>query len=134
MEYTMIDTKLDKWHKVVLKKDLKLLHELLAEDVEFHSPTVWQPKLGRDVTHYILEMVIDIFQNFEYHREWVDGNNMALEFSATVDDKKIKGIDLITWNDEGQIIHFEVMLRPLNGLQLMLEKMTQKLQQAGFVK
>lgn len=130
----MIDTKLDKWHKVVLKKDLKLLHELLAEDVEFHSPTVWQPKLGRDVTHYILEMVIDIFQNFEYHREWVDGNNMALEFSATVDDKKIKGIDLITWNDEGQIIHFEVMLRPLNGLQLMLEKMTQKLQQAGFVK
>ena len=130
----MIDTKLDKWHKVVLKIDLKLLHELLAEDVEFHSPTVWQPKLGRDVTHYILEMVIDIFQNFEYHREWVDGNNMALEFSATVDDKKIKGIDLITWNDEGQIIHFEVMLRPLNGLQLMLEKMTQKLQQAGFVK
>lgn len=130
----MIDTKLDKWHKVVLKKDLKLLHELLAEDVEFHSPTVWQPKLGRDVTHYILEMVIDFFQNFEYHREWVDGNNMALEFSATVDDKKIKGIDLITWNDEGQIIHFEVMLRPLNGLQLMLEKMTQKLQQAGFVK
>lgn len=133
MEITMIDTKLEKWHKVVFNNDMKLLHELLNEDVEFHSPTVWQPKKGRDVTQYILKMVIDIFQNFQYHREWVDGNNMALEFSATVDDKKIKGIDLIKWNDAGQIIHFEVMLRPINGLQLVFEKMTERLQQAGFV-
>lgn len=124
---------LDKWHQVVANKDMKLLRELLDDNVEFHSPTVWQPKVGRDITLYILKMVIDIFQDFEYQREWVDDKNFALEFSARVDDKKIKGIDLIRWNDEGKIVHFEVMLRPMNGLQLMFDKMTQHLQEAGFL-
>lgn len=124
---------LDKWHQVIANKDMALLREILHQDVEFHSPTLWEPKKGRDITQYILNMVIDIFQDFEYHREWVDGNNLALEFSARVDDKKVKGIDLIRWNDEGQIVHFEVMMRPINGLQLMFEKMTEHLRQAGFL-
>ena len=47
-------------------------------------------------------------------------------------DKKIKGIDLIRWNEQGQICHFEVMIRPLNGLEVLLEQMTKAMQQAGF--
>jgi len=129
----MSDNRLDLWHKAVIDKDTSILRDLLDENVEFHSPTLWQPKIGRDVTHYILQTVSEIFQDFEYHREWVDGNDFALEFSARIDDKKIKGIDLIRWNDEGKIVHFEVMLRPLNGLNLMFEKMTAKLQEAGFL-
>ncbi|MBL4798863.1 MAG: nuclear transport factor 2 family protein [Oleispira sp.] len=129
----MSQANLDKWHQVIANKDMKLLREILHEDVEFHSPTLWQPKIGRDITQYILKMVIDIFQDFEYQREWVDENNLALEFSARVDDKKIKGIDLIRWNEEGKIIHFEVMLRPMNGLQVMFDKMTTHLQEAGFL-
>jgi hypothetical protein len=129
----MSQENLDRWHQVVANKDMTLLRELLDENVEFHSPTVWQPKKGRDITQYILKMVIDIFQDFEYQREWIDGDNLALEFSARVDDKKVKGIDLIRWNDQGKIVHFEVMLRPINGLQLMLDKMTKNLQDAGFV-
>ena len=70
---------LDKWHQVVANKDMKLLRELLDDNVEFHSPTVWQPKVGRDITQYILKMVIDIFQDFEYQREWIDDKNFALE-------------------------------------------------------
>jgi len=129
----MNNKNLERWHQVVLEKDFDLLQELLDENVEFHSPTVWQPKLGRDVTAYILQMLIDIVENFQYHREWIDGNNFALEFSAQVDGKNLKGIDLIRWNDEGKIVHFEVMLRPINSLQLVFEKMTQRLRDAGFI-
>ena len=129
----MSQANLDKWHQVIENKDMKLLREILDENVEFHSPTLWEPKRGRDITQYILKMVIDIFQDFEYQRQWVDGNNLALEFSARVDDKNIKGIDLIRWNVEGKIVHFEVMMRPINGLQLMFQKMTEHLQQAGFL-
>jgi hypothetical protein len=128
----MSQANLDQWHKVIANKDMKLLREILDENVEFHSPTLWHPKKGRDVTQFILKMVIDIFEDFEYHREWVEGNNLALEFSAKVDDKNIKGIDLIRWNDEGKIVHFEVMMRPINGLQAMFERMTKHLQDAGF--
>ncbi len=124
---------LDTWHKVIFDKDFDLLNDLLAEDVEFHSPTVWAPKKGREITAYILQMVSGIFEDFTYHREWIDGDSFALEFSAMVGDKRIKGIDLIRFNDEGKIIHFEVMMRPINGLQLMFEKMTQHLKDAGFI-
>ena len=129
----MGDTRLERWHSVVFNQDMATLSELLADDVEFHSPTVWKPKVGKDVTQYILQIIIDIFEDFEYQRQWTDENSFALEFSAKVDGKNLKGIDLIRWNDEGKIIHFEVMLRPINGLQLVLEKMTKRLQDAGFL-
>ncbi len=78
--------------------------------------------------------MLDIFQDFEYHREWVDGNNFALEFSCKVEEKNIKGIDLIQWNDEGQIVQFEVMVRPLNGLARLADMMTQRFMDAGLLK
>jgi hypothetical protein len=114
---------LERWHEAVFKNDSDLLRDLLDNKVEFHSPTVWKPKTGSEVTHFILTNVLDILQDFRYHREWVDGNNMALEFSAKVRDINIKGIDLIKWNSEGKIIHFEVLIRPLNGLQVVFEEM-----------
>lgn len=129
----MSESNLDRWHQVVFNRDLKMLSQLLDDQVEFHSPTLWAPKVGKPITQFILQMVIDIFEDFEYHRQWVDGENMALEFSAKVGDKQIKGIDLIRWDENGKIVHFEVMLRPMNGLQLMFEKMTARLQEAGFL-
>lgn len=130
----MSDPRLEKWHKVVLEQDLETLTSLLHPDMEFHSPTYWGAKKGGHVGHFILSQVIDIFEDFEYHREWIDGNNFALEFSCKVEDKSIKGIDLIEWNDDGQIIKFEVMVRPLNGLQQLEKIMTQRFRDAGYVK
>ncbi len=129
----MTNQDLDRWHQVVANKDLDLLQDLLHEDVEFHSPAVWAPKVGKPVAGFILQSAIDIFQDFTYHREWIDGDSCALEFSATVDGKNLKGIDLIRWNDEGQIVHFEVMIRPLNGLQALAGQMAQRLVDAGLV-
>ena len=52
---------------------------------------------------------------------------MVLEFSARVGDKQLKGIDLIRFNEQGQIIEFEVMIRPLSGLQALGEEMGRRL-------
>jgi len=128
----MNSNNLDRWHRVVFEEDRDLLTELLDETVEFHSPTLWKPKSGAQVTHFILTSVLEIFQDFRYHREWVEGNDMALEFSTKVLDKNIKGIDLIKWNDEGKIVHFEVLIRPLNGLQALYEEMSARLIKAGL--
>lgn len=130
----MRDPRLEKWHKVVAENDTDTLTELLHPDMVFHSPTFWGAKEGGHVAHFILCQVLDIFEDFEYHREWIDGNNFALEFSCKVEDKHIKGIDLIQWNDEGQIVQFEVMVRPLNGLARLADMMTQRFMDAGFLK
>ena len=128
-----IQQSLAKWHEVVEQRDFDLLSQILADNVQFHSPTVWKPKQGHAVTHYILQTVIGIFENFKYHREFSEGDSVGLEFSALVDGKNIKGIDLIRFNEEGKIVQFEVMMRPLNGVQRMLELMTEQLQKSGFV-
>ena len=124
---------LQQWHRVLKEKDFKLLASILADNVEFHSPTLWQAKQGKAVTAFILKTVIGIFQDFRYHREFISENSVALEFSAKVGDKQVKGVDLIRWNEQGEIENFEVMMRPINGVQMMLELMTAELQKAGFL-
>lgn len=126
-------TNLERWHQVVSNKDFDLLNELLDENVEFHSPTLWAPKKGIMVTAFILQTVIGIFEDFQYHREFTNEQDCALEFSATVNGKKLKGIDLIHWNDEGKITLFEVMVRPMNGVQNLYDRMTEELQKAGLI-
>lgn len=120
---------LDQWHHIVFARDLEALSAILAEEVVFRSPFVWKPYYGRVPTFIILSTVIDLFQDFAYHREIVDGDNWALEFSARVGDLSLKGIDLIRWNDAGQIVEFEVFVRPYNALQALGQEMQQRLAQ-----
>ncbi|RSR52480.1 nuclear transport factor 2 family protein, partial [Acinetobacter baumannii] len=77
------------------------------------------------VVFFILTNVIQVFQNFTYHREFYteDGENIVLEFSADVGDKSLKGIDMIRFNEQGKIVDFEVMIRPMSGLAALAEQM-----------
>ncbi len=120
-------TSLAHWHHIVFARDLEALSAILAEDVTFRSPFVWKPTHGRLPTFVILSTVIDVFQDFAYHRELIDGDNWALEFSARVGDLSLKGIDLIRWNEAGQIVEFEVFVRPYNALQALGQQMQQRL-------
>ena len=52
---------------------------------------------------------------------------MVLEFSAKVNGKELKGIDMIRFDDEGRIVEFEVMVRPMSGLQALGEEMGKRL-------
>lgn len=125
------DPRLAHWHNIVFNRDMADLQAMLAEDVVFRSPYVWRPYHGRQAAWLILSTVIDVFQEFTYHRELVDGNNWALEFSARVGDRSLKGIDLIRLNDEGQIVEFEVFIRPFNGLHALGAEMARRLHPAS---
>ncbi|MCT8088322.1 nuclear transport factor 2 family protein [Acinetobacter sp. C_4_1] len=122
-----------RWHAMLQTRDMSILNELLAEDVVFRSPVAYQPYPGKQVVFFILSNVIQIFENFRYHREFYteDGMNVVLEFSANVGEKKLKGIDMIQLNEQGQIIDFEVMLRPKSGLEALAAQMGQRM--AAFI-
>ncbi len=122
---------LGRWHKVVFEKDLKTLNELISDKITFYSPVVFKPKSTKDEAMFVLSNVIEVLTDFKYHREFLDGNNWALEFSAVVNGKSVKGIDLITFNDEGQIENFEVLIRPLSGLIALGEDMNRRFADAG---
>ena len=123
-------TAIMRWNEMLETRDMSILNELLADDVVFRSPVAFHPYPGKQVVFFILTNVVQVFENFTYHREFLseDGNNVVLEFSANVGDKKLKGIDMIQFNDEGQIIDFEVMIRPKSGLEALAVEMGQRIQ------
>ncbi|TQR72318.1 nuclear transport factor 2 family protein [Acinetobacter sp. RF15A] len=124
-----IKKSITRWHEMLESRDMSILNELLAEEVVFRSPVAFTPYSGKQVVFFILTNVIQVFENFRYHREFLseDGNNVVLEFSANVGDKKLKGIDMIQFNDEGKIIDFEVMIRPKSGLEALALEMGQRI-------
>lgn len=121
-----------RWHEMLANRDMSILNELLADDIVFRSPVAFNPYPGKPVVFFILSNVIQIFENFTYHREFYteDGLNVVLEFSANIGDKKLKGIDMIRFNEEGQMVDFEVMIRPKSGIEALATLMGQRMVQA----
>ena len=70
-----------------------------------------------------------MFVDFAYHRELAsaDGLNVVLEFSAKVGERELKGIDMIRFDEAGKIVEFEVMVRPMSGLQALGDEMGRRL-------
>lgn len=122
---------LSRWHQFVKSPNAEILHEILADDVKFHSPFVWKPKDGKAITTQILLTVSEVFQNFRYVREIVQENNFCLEFEANVGELTLRGVDLINLNADGKIIDFEVMIRPANALQMLGMEMSKRLNLQG---
>ena len=110
---------------MVRKLDLGGLREITHPKVEFRSPVAFRPYVGADALILALSNVIAIFDDFTYHRQAVatDGQSVVLEFSAKVGDKGVKGIDFIRFDEDGRIVEFEVMMRPLNGVAALAEEM-----------
>ncbi|MDR7015444.1 nuclear transport factor 2 family protein [Acinetobacter sp. 3657] len=119
------------WHQMIKTGDLSILNDLLSDDVVFRSPVAHKPYGGKQVVFFILSNVIQVFQDFTYHREFYtdDGESVVLEFSANVSGKSLKGIDMIRFDEQGKITDFEVMIRPMSGLAALAEQMGARLAQ-----
>ncbi len=117
------------WHAMVAKRDLSALASIVHPDAVFRSPMAIHPYQPAAALILALSTVINVFEDFTYHRQLAsdDGLNVVLEFSARVGDKQLKGIDLVRFNADGQIVEFEVMVRPLSGLQALGAEMGARL-------
>jgi SnoaL-like domain len=118
------------WHRLVRDHDSSGLSALLAQDVVFHSPVAHTPQRGRKVTEGYLRAAFQVFFNagFRYVREIVGARDAMLEFETEIDGILVNGVDLIKWNDAGQIVDFKVMVRPLKAINLIHQRMAAALQ------
>jgi hypothetical protein len=108
---------LAKWHAMIANNDLSDLPSIVADKAVFRSPMAYPPYPTRDVVCLVLRTAASVFEDFAYHREFVAGaHDVVLEFSARVGDKKLKGVDIIRFDEAGNIAEFEVMVRPANAL------------------
>lgn len=124
-----VTTSLATWHEMVAKRDMSLFAGIVHADAVFRSPMAHTPYKSAQAMTMVLGTVIQVFEDFTYHRELVseDGQSVVLEFSARVGDKQVKGIDLIRFDEEGKIVELEVMVRPMSGLQALGAEMAKRL-------
>ncbi|MGA6104217.1 nuclear transport factor 2 family protein [Pseudomonas solani] len=120
---------LQRWHQFIASQDLSQLPELLHPQAVFRSPMAHTPYPGAQAVNLILNTVIKVFEDFAYHRELAsaDGLSVVLEFSARVGGRELKGIDMIRFDEQGKIVDFEVMIRPMSGLAALGEEMGRRL-------
>ena len=118
------------WHRLVRDQDVSGLEALLADDAVFHSPVVHTPQRGKKLAAAYLGAAFHVFFNptFRYVREIVGPSDAMLEFDTEVDGVIVNGVDLIKWNDAGQITEFKVMLRPLKAIKVVHQRMAAMLQ------
>lgn len=121
---------LEKWYAYAKNHDSKALWDLLAPDAVFESPVVHTPQRGREITFKYLDSALKVLggEGFRYVGEWRSANGAVLEFEREIDGVRINGVDMISWNDDGQITHFKVMIRPLKAINLLHQLMGAQLQ------
>jgi uncharacterized membrane-anchored protein len=128
LPHPAVAASVERWHAMIASGDLAALPSLVRADAVFHSPMAHKPYPGRDAVVFILRTVFGVFENFSYHRQLFseDGLNVVLEFSAEVNGKQLKGIDLIRYDEDGLIAEFEVMVRPMSGLAVLGDEMARR--------
>jgi hypothetical protein len=140
----MIEHVIAKWH-AHLRGDLPGgLDELLDDDVVFFSPIVFTPQRGKAITTLYLQAAGQTLPGdkatsppgtgdasggaFRYTKSVLANDTAVLEFETTVEGKYVNGVDIIRCNDEGRIVEFRVMIRPLQAINLVHEQMAAMLE------
>ena len=120
---------LDKWYGFIKSHDPAALWDLLHPDAVFESPVVHTPQRGRDITFKYLVGAEQVLggEGFAYVGEWRSDRGAVLEFEKTIVGITINGVDIITFDDDGRITHFEVMVRPLKAMNMLHRLMGEQL-------
>ncbi len=114
-----------KWHKMVMENDMSTIERILHPEVSFRSPASEIFYRGTDALALLIRTGTELFENFEYHREFSteDGMSVTHEFSARTGQQSLSGIDLIRFDKNGLITEFELMIAPVSGLIEVARKM-----------
>ena len=125
---TPAETGLQRWHEAVERRDPSRLSGLIAEHAVFRSPAVHTPQEGRSlVAAYLAGALVVLGPRLTYHDEWVREHDAVLRFTTEVDGLEVEGVDMITWDDDGRITQFTVMIRPLKALNAVVARMAEEL-------
>ncbi|MDH3685738.1 MAG: nuclear transport factor 2 family protein [Myxococcales bacterium] len=140
-----IEQCIENWHRHLRGEFPGGLDALLADDVVFYSPVVFTPGAGKDVAKLYLSAAEATIgggsaesaaadpsekraSKFHYSKQVLTGDHAILEFETEMEGKYVNGVDIITCNDDAQIVEFKVMIRPLQAVNLLHRQMAAMLE------
>ena len=132
------------WHRAMKSKDAEIWDELLDEEVVFYSPVVFTPQKGKKITMMYLMAATSVFgsadvdsestrdaqieSKFRYVNEIIGENSAVLEFESEIDGTYINGADLLRWDEDDKLVEVKVMVRPLQAVNMLHQKMKSMLE------
>jgi hypothetical protein len=119
--------KSDAFRQAAESKDFSQAEKLFSQDVVFRSPAVYKPYSGLDALGAILKTVAEVFEDFRYVDQVETGDTAVLIFEARIGDRELNGVDVLRFGADGRIAEMMVMIRPLSGLQALVEEMGRRL-------
>ena len=142
----MIEEHIKQWHDFTHGNFPGGLDTLLADDIIFYSPVVFTPQEGKELAKLYLMAAGNTFggddakkngdiedSSFRFTKEVLSGNQAILEFETKIEGKYVNGVDIISFNEDGKISEFKVMIRPLqavNIIHMQMQKMLAELSNA----
>ena len=133
---------IERWHQHIRSELPGGLDALLHDECVFLSPIVFTPQRGKEVTKLYLRAAGSTLADvdpaadsasdstaFRYTKEIRHGHHAMLEFETVVDGKYANGVDIISCDDDGMIIEFKVMMRPLQAINAVHAQMQAALEQ-----
>jgi hypothetical protein len=145
----LIELVIERWHAYLRGQLPGGLDELLDDDVVFYSPIVFTPQKGKAITTRYLEAAGQALPGdsrssdadepssggdepglgaFHYTKSVLAGDTAVLEFETSIEGKYVNGVDIIRCSDEGRIVEFRVMIRPLQAVDAVHRQMAQALE------
>jgi|SRR5581483_8885761 len=101
----------------VESKDFGQVEATLAPDIHFRSPAVFTPYEGRDGVIALLRVVGEVLgPELSYQWQVRDGDREVLCFTSRVGDREVEGVDLLRYDEQGQVSELVVMMRPASAL------------------
>jgi hypothetical protein len=141
----VIEGVIDRWHDHLRGRLDGGLDDLLHDDVVFYSPIVFTPQEGKAITTLYLQAAGQTLPGdatddveaggdkkpsggFRYTKQVLAGDTAVLEFETSIQGKYVNGVDIIRCDDDGKIIEFRVMIRPLQAVNLVHQQMAAMLE------
>ncbi|MGA8746522.1 MAG: nuclear transport factor 2 family protein [Solirubrobacterales bacterium] len=119
--------KSDAFKQAAESKDFSQLDQLFSAEVIFSSPAVFKPYTGLDALTVLLGTVAEVFEDFRYLDQVETADTAVLVFEARIGERKLNGVDILRFGDDGLVAEMMVMVRPLSGLNALVEEMGRRL-------
>jgi hypothetical protein len=120
-----------RFRAAVETKDFGQVEAVLAPDVAFRSPVVFSPYQGRESVAALLRVVGEVLApELVYQWQVQEGAREVLCFKSRVGKYEVEGVDLLLYDDDGQVAELVVMMRPASALAAVQQAVAAGLQAA----
>ncbi|KAB2352305.1 nuclear transport factor 2 family protein [Actinomadura rudentiformis] len=97
--------------------DADAVAKLLASDVVFHSPLTTRVRFeGKEEVAALHRDIFAVLEDLHTTEPLALGDTRAFSFHARVRGVELEAINLVRFNDQGQIVEIKIFIRPLPGL------------------